>query len=900
MRTIWVSGIVWSFLASAAMAQGLPGLRPATTPFPAVPSTVFSLSGDQNGHTTPVAQYRAYQNPGDTFRVVCPEPCPVDPNTLYAFYSGFKQAKDQLIQFMGVDSLPSLQPFDLHIANDTWCGNYAAGLTGDAGQYPTYSGRTGGFGCFWYANRDNFFEPFQPQYVSTVPYHLLSVHEYTHTIFYGRHFYSYEDFAKAASFYVSGVGGTPPITDACTMSLDRVNQGKLPWALCQLNGFTYAKLPAAMQGLAAASLAGHDVAFLNTVSVYGFRKILNDELGSNTADAFMAAKILPSEVADDSTLPSAGGRLSLMGGWMSLQVPAGAVAGNVGFHIEEIYAAPNFATLDFSTIYNFTPGPVALQQPVQLTVKYDPSVGRAGIFESTLKLYQVSGGTWQLVPGSRVDVTQQTISAPVSSLGTFGVFGSTANPSSDPAQIIPVAGSAQGAVGSSFKTALQIHNRTTSPISGKIIFHPQGVLGSDADPSISYSLSSWASKSYADLLPAFSQSGLGSLDVVPASGAAPEFSTHVFNDAGAAGTSGLTEEAVKPAAALVPGDHAVLLTPPSFVTQRFNIGIRTLSQGAALTVNVRNSAGSVIRTVTKSYPANYFEQKGSSDFLSGLALAGNESIELVVTSGSIVVYGAPTDNITNDPSLQIARSTALAGGATGDTIVVPVVGSTQGGQGSFFKTGAQIHNPGGSPISGRFVFHRAGVTGNAGDPSLAYSLQPGETKSYPDLPAAMGQSGLGSLDVVSTSGPPPLIVSRVFNDAGALGTSGLTEEAVGFAGSLQAGDYAILLVPPDLNQQRMNVGIRTLGRGAVLTVAVTNTAGIYTKTAFVKSYPATWFEQVSAADFLGGLTLSGGETIQLYVESGNAILYGAGTDNKTNDPSVQFARRLPYFDPPAN
>ena len=885
MRATGVGVFVLCFLAIGARAQ-----------FPSVPSTVFPISGDQTGRTTPTAQYRGYQNPGDTFRVVCPEPCPVDANTIYAFYSGFKQAKNQLIQFMGVDSLPTLQPFDLHIANDTWCGNFTTGLTGDAGQYPVYSGRTGSFGCFWYADRTNFFQPFQPQYVSTVPYHLLSVHEYTHTIFYGRHFNSYEDMAKAASFYVCGLGGAPPITDACAMSLDRAAQGKLPWALCQLNGFTYAKLPAAMQGMAAASLAAQDVVYSNVTSVYGFRKILNGILGGETADAFLAAKIDPNEVADDGTLTSAGGRLSLMSGWMSLKAPAGAVAGNVKFHVEEIYSSNPFPTLDFNTIYSFSPGPITLQQPVQLTVKYDPSLIRSDVFERTLALYQYLGGTWLPVPGSRVDVTAQTVTATVNNLGTFGVFGSTTNPSFDPARVIAVVGSAQGVSGSSFRTALQIYNRTTTPISGKILFHPAGATGSSTDPSISYTLTSRASKSYADLLPALGvAAGLGSVDVVPTSGAAPELSTRVFNDAGAAGTSGFTEEALKPAAALATGDHGVLLTQSSFVTQRLNIGVRTLSQGATVKVNVHNSAGALIGTFTKAYSPNSFEQRSSADFLPGITLAGNESIDLEVTAGSIIVYGACTDNTSNDPSVQIARSTALAGGAAGDTMYVPVVGSSPGGQGSFFKTAVQIHNPGSVPASGKFIFHRAGASGSAGDPSLAYSLQAGETKSYADLPNAMGQSGIGSLDVAATTGPPPLLVARVFNDAGPQGTSGLTEEPVGFAGSLQAGDAAILVVPPDLAQQRMNIGIRTLGRGAVLTVTVTSAAGFFTKMEFLKRYQATWFEQVSAADFLGGLALSGGETIQIFVESGDAILYGAVTDNKTNDPSFHFARRLPYF-----
>src|SRR5262249_28372461 len=148
---------------------------------------------------------------------------------------------------------------------------------------------------------------------------------------------------------------------------------------------------------------------------------------------------------------------------------------------------------------------------------------RSDVFESTLTLYQSSGNSWIPVPGSRVDVNAQTVTATVSNLGTFGVFGLTTNPSSDPARVIPVAGSAQGASGSSFRTALQIYNRTTGSISGKILFHPAGVPGSTSDPSIDYTLTSRASKSYADLLPAFGiASGLGSIDVVPTSGAAPD------------------------------------------------------------------------------------------------------------------------------------------------------------------------------------------------------------------------------------------------------------------------------------------------------------------------------------------------------------------------------------------
>ena len=49
---------------------------------------------------------------------------------------------------------------------------------------------------------------------------------------------------------------------------------------------------------------------------------------------------------------------------------------------------------------------------------------------------------------------------------------------------------------------------------------------------------------------------------------------------------------------------------------------------------------------------------------------------------------------------------------------------------------------------------------------------------------------------------------------------------------------------------------------------------------------------IGSTDFLDGFTLTGGETIALEVTNGAAFLYGATTDNVTNDPSVQLARRI--------
>lgn len=227
-----------------------------------------------------------------------------------------------------------------------------------------------------------------------------------------------------------------------------------------------------------------------------------------------------------------------------------------------------------------------------------------------------------------------------------------------------------------------------------------------------------------------------------------------------------------------------------------------------------------------------------------------------------------------------------------DRSIIPAVASAAGALGSLFRTGVQLHNPSATTISGRIIFHASGTSGSDSDPSLPYTLNPGETRNIADLLPAMGRSGIGSADVLATAGALPLVVARVFNDAGSAGTTGFFEETVKPANALGAGDQFVLLAPADLAQSRLNIGARSLSAGASLTVTVRNGAGTVVKT-LTKSYGAAFFEQVDAATFLGGFALAGNESITVRVDSGNAIVYGAITDNKTQDPSVQLGRKLP-------
>jgi hypothetical protein len=218
-------------------------------------------------------------------------------------------------------------------------------------------------------------------------------------------------------------------------------------------------------------------------------------------------------------------------------------------------------------------------------------------------------------------------------------------------------------------------------------------------------------------------------------------------------------------------------------------------------------------------------------------------------------------------------------------VVFPVVGSTRGLNNASFKTSLRL-GPIATSSVGKIVFHPAGRAGSDDDPSIPYSLERGQTLQFDDIVASIGQSGIGSLDIMQTfpfvgrdTTPVPAEV-RLFNEA-AGGTYGTFESPVLPVDAFRPIDWN-LFVPS--SRFRVNIGIRTLTQAHVSFFLIAADGNITEK---VIDYPPD-YTFLQAADQFFGKPVNPGDSIMVNMTGDNviAIPFHTFTDNSTNDPAV--------------
>lgn len=270
---------------------------------------------------------------------------------------------------------------------------------------------------------------------------------------------------------------------------------------------------------------------------------------------------------------------------------------------------------------------------------------------------------------------------------------------------------------------------------------------------------------------------------------------------------------------------------------------------------------------------------------------GSVTAANVNTSDSVFVINSEVSGSSSFAAGAYFPGTIISAQATPDgdvtSLIVPVVGATSGGFGAQFRTTFQLTNPTGQTIQGNLVLHPINAGATAGDPTVPYSLSARKTVSL-DFLADVKQSGVFSMDVVPSYSAPPVVSTRVFNDSGADGTSGFSEDALRPEDALVVSQSTLIPVPADLTNYRMNIGLRSLRNGATITVTLSQPSGATIGT-LTKSYDPNRLEQTSLQSFLGSLAPVPGGSINIKVSSGSAFIYSTVTDNRTNDSALQYA-----------
>ena len=227
-------------------------------------------------------------------------------------------------------------------------------------------------------------------------------------------------------------------------------------------------------------------------------------------------------------------------------------------------------------------------------------------------------------------------------------------------------------------------------------------------------------------------------------------------------------------------------------------------------------------------------------------------------------------------------------------VIIPVVGSLAGANGSHFQTSITLVNPfdpGTATLTGRIVFHPAQLSGGDGDPSIAYSLAPGQHVSYDDIVASIGASGLGSIDMVPDGDLPtvPAAHTTIYNDAGNGATFGMSVPQIraedfdsNYTFATNGSSPVLNLVVPARTQKRINVGVRSGATGGSIEVIVRHSDGSGSDVR--RDYPADYFVQSGIDDFAGA-AVADGDLVRVFMT--NVIVYASETNNMTNDPEMQ-------------
>jgi len=432
---------------------------------------------------------------------------------------------------------------------------------------------------------------------------------------------------------------------------------------------------------------------------------------------------------------------------------------------------------------------------------------------------------------------------------------------------VPVVAHADGVGSSVWRSDLGLLNRSA------LVNHIRLRLYSDEGPiDHEIELESEAYTTLDDVMALFGQTGSGPMRIFASE---PMTATSRTYNLGGDGTFGQFLGSEGATRGLDEGESAVLAQLREDEAFRSNIGLANgWKRPARVAIDLHDADGALISSATRIIQPETTIQLGrpfnsiggQSDIESGYAVIR------VISGQQVFAYGSVIDNITNDPTTIPART-----GTGVETSWVAAAAHSAGAHGSEWRTDLNLLNLSGDTASMELIFH------GSGSAAMTVVLADGEQRLIEDVVAGLGESGSGSLQIVSDR--PVMAGSRTFNlgDAGTFGQylDGLPDDSL-----TGVGDSVWL---PQLRQNtdfRSNIGIgNTTASEATVRVRLFDSGGVELAQA-VRVLPAFGRLQMQEPfDRLAGRTDLDEAYATITVESGEGVIaYASVIDNRTNDP----------------
>ncbi|HEV7705104.1 MAG TPA: PKD domain-containing protein [Gemmatimonadaceae bacterium] len=127
-------------------------------------------------------------------------------------------------------------------------------------------------------------------------------------------------------------------------------------------------------------------------------------------------------VGFSQVIGSAGGSLCVEACHLSLFIPEGALSSSVTFVEYPLGNPPGAPAGIVGSAHVISPS-VTFAANGALGIGYDPLTLPSGIAEGSLRIYQLVGGSWQVISNSNVNTTSHIVYAQVGGTGTFAIVG---------------------------------------------------------------------------------------------------------------------------------------------------------------------------------------------------------------------------------------------------------------------------------------------------------------------------------------------------------------------------------------------------------------------------------------------------------------------------------------------